>query len=58
MSRAAELRAKGMDASEALSEAWAEAKGEDNPLMPYDEGELIIPNPKRRKASVTFSQVY
>ena len=31
MSRAGELRGEGLDASEALSQAWDEFRGEDNP---------------------------
>ncbi len=50
MSRAGELRAEGYDSSEALSQAWAESRGE-NPFIPYPYGEggMIMPNPKRRK---------
>jgi hypothetical protein len=46
MSRAGELRSEGYDASEALSQAWSEAKGEDNPDDDYLE---VLPEKRRSK---------
>jgi len=58
MVRAGELRGEGYDASEALSEAWAEVRGEDNPIWdnpfgePDDEDEeMELEAPKRRRKS-------
>jgi hypothetical protein len=54
MSLAHQIREEtGADMSEALSEAWSQLKGEENPL----EREIIIPNPPKRrrsKATTTF----